>query len=143
MDHPAHREQKSESLAHLESTDMMVKRENPVFVGSQEETVSKAAKEKLAKVASLVSSENREQTETLDHQVHVVDRDVLEKMVLLDFQVYQDWMDLKVQLVNQVELESKVPMVSPDVAFKELPEKMAFKDVLVCQAVKVNLDSME
>jgi hypothetical protein len=81
--------------------------------------------------------------ETLDHQVHVVDQDVLEKMVLLDFQVYQDWMDLKVQLVSQVELESKVPMVSPDVAFKELPEKMAFKDVLVCQAVKVNLDSME
>jgi len=139
LDHLDHREQKLANLDHLESTDTMVKRESLVFVDSREEMESKGAKENPENLDSLASSESRVQTEMLDPQVHAVDQVVLEKTALLDFQVYQDWMDLKVQLVSQVRQESKVPMVNPDEESKELLVKMAFKDALVFQDDKASL----
>lgn len=139
MDHLDHREQKLANLDHLESTDTMVKRESLAFADSREEMESKEAKENPENLDSLASSESRVQTEMLDHQVHAVDQVVLEKTALLDFPVYQDWMDLKVQLVSQVRQESKVPMVNPDEESKELLVKMAFKDALVFQDDKASL----
>ena len=75
----------------------------------------------------------------LDLQVQEAVQAVLETMVLLAFQVYQDWMGLKETQVNQVELENQVQPANQDKESKELLEKMDFKGALVCTNLLVQL----